>query len=96
MGTEYVGRAPPSVIRVAICTNSECEEVGVPIEVPDDQPTYTCSCGQVINTIRYNQKAHEKSAALVQREKDACVEETVRWCYAPQLALDKDDGEPLC
>lgn len=95
MGNHVIGARPNPFIQAAICTSPECEEQGQVIEVPKTQETYTCSCGQVINTFRFNKVSHAKSAEQVQRDKDAEINSTVRWCYAPQLNLDKDGGEPL-
>lgn len=95
MGSHIIGRRPNPFIQAAICTSSECEERGQVIEVPSNQQTYTCSCGQVIQTFRFNKFSHDYSAEQVARERDAEINSTVRWCYAPQLNLDKDGGEPL-
>lgn len=94
MGSEVVGASPRRIVRVAICSETECEERGIPIQVPGDQMTYLCSCGQEIPTQLYNLDAHEKTRRLCQEDRSADIDSTVRWCYAPQLSLDKDGGEP--
>lgn len=95
MASFSVGIRPNQIVRVAICTQSDCEEQGIPIQVPDDQMTYDCTCGQVVATMLFDLYSHEKSLREHQRDRDARIESTVRWCYAPQLHLDKDGGEPL-
>ena len=95
MGTEVVGAAPRRIVRVAICSDPECEEVGVPVEVAADVLVYTCSCGQEVPTQLFNADAHEKSARLLAADRSSEIDSLARWCYAPQLSLDKDDGEPM-
>ena len=94
MGSEVVGAAPRRLIRVAICPSEECEWHGVPVPVPNEQLTYLCSCGETIDTQPFNLDAHERSLQGLEEDRDAAIDSTVRWCYAPQLNLDKDGGEP--
>jgi len=95
MATEVIGKSPVRLPRVGICRNPECEESGVPVEVPLTQMTYTCSCGEIVDTMLFNEEFHLKSELELRKDRDETINETLRWCYAPQLALDKDDGEPL-
>lgn len=93
MGT-YVGVAPRDIIRVAVCNNPECPEKGIPVEVPPTQLTYVCTCGQEVQTFYLSKKIHAQFAKEYQQDRALAIDSFARWCYAPQLHLNKEDGEP--
>lgn len=90
----YVGIAPRDIVRVALCVNPECSDRGAPVLVPDSQLTYICTCGQEIRTFKMSKKIHAQFAEEYKQDRENAIDSFARWCYAPQLHLNKEDGEP--